>query len=63
MNTLRDFTEKFTSGSIPVGAMVGAGIILLLIALKAAKGFLKFVFAVLALVALAGAGWWHFHKH
>ena len=59
MNTLRDYFDKITSGDAPVRVLGGAGIILFLFAPKTAKGFLKFVFVV---VALAGAGWWYFHK-
>jgi len=62
MNTLRDFLDKITSGGIPTWALGGAGIVLLLIAMKVAKSFSKFVFVVLALAALAGAVWWHFHS-
>ncbi|MGD0350218.1 MAG: hypothetical protein ABSB84_07895 [Verrucomicrobiota bacterium] len=62
MNNLREVIDKVTSGNAPVWVMGGAGIILFLLALKTAKGFLKFVFVVLALAALAGAGWWYFHK-
>lgn len=62
MNDLREVIDKVTSGDIPTGAMGGAGIVLFLLALKAAKGFLKFVFVVLALAALAGAVWWHLHN-
>jgi hypothetical protein len=63
MNTLHDIMDKVTSGDIPTGAMGGTGIVLLLIAMKAVKGFLKLVFVLLALAALAGAVWWHFHQH
>ena len=62
MNTLREIIDKVTSGDIPTGAMGGAGIVLLLLALKAAKGFLKIILIVLALAALAGAVWWHLHN-
>jgi hypothetical protein len=62
MNTLREFIDKVTSGDIPTGAMGGAGIVLLLLALKAAKGFLKMILVVFALAALAGAVWWHLHN-
>ncbi len=37
--------------------MEGAGIVMLLLALKVGKGFLKTILVVLALAALAGAGW------
>jgi len=62
MNNLRETIDKFTSGHVPVWVLGGAGIILFLLALKVAKGFLKFVFVVLALAALAGAVWWHLHS-
>ena len=62
MNNLRDVIDKVASGDAPVWMLGGAGIILLLLALKAAKGFLKFVFVVLALAALAGAVWWYLHN-
>ncbi len=55
--------DKLTSGGIPAGAMVGGGIIVLLIALKAAKGVLKIIFILAAFALLIGAAWWHFHKH
>ena len=62
MNNLREVIDKVTSGDAPAWVLGGAGIILFLLALKVAKGFLKFVFVVLALAALAGAAWWYFHK-
>jgi hypothetical protein len=62
MNNLREIVDKVTSGDASVWVLGGAGIILLLLALKAAKGFLKFVFVVFALAALAGAVWWHLHN-
>jgi uncharacterized membrane protein YebE (DUF533 family) len=55
--------DKLTSGEIPAGAPGGGGIIALLIALKAANGFLKIIFLLAALALLAGAAGWHFHKH
>jgi uncharacterized membrane protein YebE (DUF533 family) len=61
MNNLPELMEKLTSGDLPTGAMGGGGIVMLLIALKVAKGFLKMILVVLALAALAGAVWWHFH--
>ena len=54
---------KITSGETPTGAMVAAGVITLLIALKAAKGTLKIVFLLIALALLAGGASWHFHHH
>jgi hypothetical protein len=62
MNTLHDVLDKITSGGIPTWAMAGTGIVLLLIVMKVAKGFLKFVLVVLALAFMAGAVWWHFHN-
>jgi hypothetical protein len=62
MNNLREVIDKVASGGIPAWAMGGAGIVLLLLALKAAKGLMKVVFVVLALALLAGAVWWYIHK-
>jgi hypothetical protein len=62
MNALRDFFNHITSGDLPTGGMLGGGVVLFLIAVKARKAFLKLVFVVLALAALAGAVWWHFRK-
>lgn len=62
MKTLSDFIEKFTSGDLPAGTMLGVGVVLLLIALKVNKAIMKSVFVVLALAALAGAAWWYFHR-
>ena len=63
MNALRDLIDKATSAGIPAWAMGAAVIVLPLVAMKVARGFLKFVFFVLTLAALAGAGWWYFHRH
>lgn len=60
---LDEIIKQVTSGEIPTGALGGGGIVVLLIALKAAKGFLKIIFLLAALALLAGAVWWHFHKH
>ena len=57
-----DILKKLTSGEIPAWALGVGGIILLLLAMKAAKGFLKTVFVLAALALLAGAVWWHFHQ-
>jgi hypothetical protein len=62
MNTLRDFIDKITSGGIPAWALAGVGIVLFLLAIKLAKGLLKFLLVVLALASLAGAVWWLFHN-
>lgn len=61
---LQELLHRISSGEVPTGAMGGGGILLLLIALKAAKGFLKFILVLAALALLAGAGCWHFlHQH
>ena len=62
MNNLRETIDKFTSGHAPVWLLGGAGLILLLLALKVAKGFLKFIVSALALATLAGAVWWYLHN-
>ena len=62
MNNLHEVVDKLTSGDAPAWVLGGAGIILLLLALKAGKGFLKFVLVVLALATLAGAVCWYLHR-
>jgi hypothetical protein len=62
MNSAHDFVEKITSGDIPADALGAVGIVLLLVAVKAAKRSLKLIYVILGLAALAGAVWWHFHK-
>ena len=61
--TLDELTKRATSGEIPTGAMILGGVVVLLLALKAAKGLLKFMSILVALALFAGAAWWHFHKH
>ena len=56
-----DVIKRLTSGEIPTGTMSVGGILVLLIAMKVLKGFLKFIFILAALVLFAGAAWWHFH--
>jgi hypothetical protein len=62
MNTLRDFIDKISSGGIPAWALAGGGIVLFLLAIKLAKGVLKFLLIVMALASLAGAVWWLIHN-
>ena len=57
---LDDVIKRLTSGEIPTGAMSVGGILVLLIAMKVAKGFLRFMFILTALALFAGAAWWHF---
>jgi hypothetical protein len=63
MNDSHDFVENITSGDIPTGVLAVAGVALIFVALKVGKRFLKVAFVLLGLAALAGAVWWHFHKH
>ncbi len=61
---LDEIIRKVTSGEIPAGAMGGGGILLLLLAVKTARGFIKFLFVFAAFALLAGAVCWHFrHQH
>ena len=62
MNNLREFFDKASTGHAPVWVLVGAGMILFLLALKVFKGFLKLMIFVLALAALAGAVAWYLHN-
>jgi uncharacterized membrane protein YebE (DUF533 family) len=58
----KEILKNLTSGEVPTGAMGGGGILLLLLAVKTAKGLRKAVFVLAALALLAGAVWWHFHQ-
>jgi hypothetical protein len=61
MDAVRDLIDKACSGRIPVWALLTVAVVLFLIAIRLVKGFVKFVFVVLALASLAGAFCWHFH--
>jgi hypothetical protein len=52
--------ENITSGPTPKYVLAGAGILVVLLALKLAKGVVKIVLGLVALTLLAGAVWWHF---
>jgi len=58
---MADLTSIVTYTPVIVLLQAVLGIVLLLLALKTAKGFLKFVFVVLALAALAGAAFKAFY--
>jgi len=62
MNKVPDLLEKLTEGDLPAGAMLVTAVVLLLIAVKVTKGFMKSVLVVLALTTLAGAVWWYYYK-
>ena len=62
MNTLHEIIEKVAAIKLPSWAIGVTGFVLLLAAFKAGKGLLKLVLGVLALAAIAGAVWWHFHN-
>ena len=62
--TLNDLFEKLTSGDIPAIVMAAAGIVVLLLTLKVARGFTRMILVWVAIALFVGAGWWHFfHKH
>ena len=48
---------------VDLGLLLGVGgIVVLLLELKLAKGFAKFIFIFAALALIAGAACWHFYK-
>ncbi len=56
--------NKLRSTEAPAWAMVAAGILAFVIALKLAKGIFKFIFILAALALLVGAFFWHLsQKH
>ena len=59
---LEEIIKPLTSGKVPAVALSVGGIVILLVALKLAKGFAKFIFILAALALIAGAAWWHFYK-
>jgi hypothetical protein len=61
--TLNDLIDKLTSGDIPAGAMGGAGILLILLTLRTAKGVMRVILVLVAIALLGGAVWWHFSRH
>jgi hypothetical protein len=56
---INEIIKKITSGDIPTGTLGGVGIIALLLAVRTARGFVKFIFVLVGLALLAGAVWWH----
>ena len=62
MKYLHDLISKIKADDIPTGVLGVLGIVLFLLAVRAAKGLAKFVFVTLALAAFAVAVWWHLQK-
>jgi hypothetical protein len=58
---VNEMTNKITSGDIPAIAMGIGGVAAVLLSLKPKDKFLKGFLAVLGLVLIGGAVWWHFH--
>lgn len=59
---LSEITGKLSSIHLPTYVLVGAAILVALLAYKLVKGLFKLLF-ILAALALLGAGvWWHFHQ-
>jgi vacuolar-type H+-ATPase subunit I/STV1 len=63
MNSVHDFIDKILSGNVSPWVLGVVGVLLLLIAMKLAKGFMKLIFVVFAVAALAGVVMWYVHKH
>jgi len=59
---LEEIVEKIRASDIPVGILAGAGVILVLLAVKGGKATSKAFFLVIALGLFAGALWWHMQR-
>ena len=61
-NGFQAIQEKITSIGWPALALGGAGILLVVIALKLGKGVLKLVLLLVAAGAVGGAIYWYLHR-
>ena len=62
--SLDKIIDAITSIDLPTGSLSGGGIILLLLAMRFAKGLFKIVFILLALGLITGGIWWFLqHQH
>ena len=62
MNYLHDLISKLKADDFPTGALGVIGVVLFVLAVRAGKGFAKFIFVTLALLAFVAAVWWHLQK-
>ena len=58
---LSEITGKLSSIHPPIYVLVGAGVLVALLAFKVVKGLFKLLFVLAALALLGAAVWWHFH--
>ena len=58
---LSEITGKLSSIHPPIYVLVGAGVLVALLAFKVVKGLFKLFFFLAALALLGAAVWWHFH--
>ena len=59
---LQEIVGKVRSSEIPVGALAGAGIVLLLLSLRGGKGGSKLLSIIIAMALFGGAVWWHLQR-
>ncbi len=60
---LEEIIRRLTSGETPTVGMAAAALVVALIAMKAARGLIRFILVFAALALIGGAVWWHLHKH
>jgi hypothetical protein len=58
---IQEVIEKMKSGDVPVFELGGAGITILPLALKWAKGLFRIILVLAALGLMGAAGWWYYH--
>jgi len=60
---LDGWIQKLTSAETPTVGMAAAAFVMAWIALKAARGLMRFILVLAAVALIGGAVWWQFHKH
>jgi hypothetical protein len=59
---LQEIVEKLRASEMPVGVFSGAGVIILLLAIKGGKAASRAIYLLIALALFAAAVWWHLQR-
>jgi hypothetical protein len=62
MDTLKDLLNKLNNSDIPTGAFAVVAVVVLVLGLKSSKFIMRLLLGLAALLFVAGAVWWHYHK-